>query len=150
MRDAISAQHSLGLVNPLLPYNWPEDFPEDCPPEHAPPADGAYYRIVGNDPPAPSDFVSMYHLNRNRAEREISRGRRTQCETMGLSVHAERMHAIECAQQYPKLGGKIARLFLTPASGKAIQTGGGLGSHNTWWKARGFDPLGSAQVLQII
>ena len=150
LRDAISADHSLGLVNPLLPYNWPEDFPENCPPEHTPHANGTYYRIVKNDPPEPSDFVSLYHLNRNRAEIEIRRGKRTQCETMGLSVYKERIHATECAQQYPKLGDMIAHLFLTPPSGKAIQTGRGLDSHNTWWKARGFDPLGSTQVIQIV
>ena len=150
LRDVVSAQHSLGLVNPLLPFNWPEDFPKDCPPEHAPHADGTYYRIVRNDPPEQSDFVSIYNLNRKRAEVEIGRGRRTQCETMGLSVYSELIHAIECAKQYPKLGDKIARLCLTPASGKAVQTGRGLDSHNTWWKALGFDPLESAQVIQII
>ena len=137
-------------MNPLPSYTWPDDFPEDCPPEQAPHADGTYYRIVKNDPPEPSDFVSIYHLSRRRAEREIGYGRRTQCETMGLSVYTERNHAIQCAQQFPKIGDKIAQLFLTSASGTAIQTGSGLGSHNTWWKPRGFDPLSSAQVVKLI
>lgn len=146
-RNVIVARHYLELVSPMLSYTWPEDFPEGCPPEQASRVNGTYYRIVKNDPPESGDFVSNYHLNQKRAEREISRGRRTQCETMGLSVYTESVDAIQCAQQFPKLGSKIAHLFLTPASGTALKTGSGWDSHNTWWKPQGFDPVGSAQVI---
>ena len=66
----------------MVSWNWPPDFPEDCPPEDAVPADGVYYRIVNNDPPQSSDFVSVYHLRRERAMREVRRMRRTLCDTL--------------------------------------------------------------------
>ena len=127
------------------PWIWPLEFPEDCPPEQAPPAFGTCYRIVKNNPPEWSDFISVYHKNPTRAEKEISYGRRSRCETMGLSVFTNKSHAVECAQQYPKIGDKIATLTLTLASGEIIQTGSAFDSHNTWWKAENYDLMRSVQ-----
>ncbi len=129
---------------------WPTDFPEGCPPDQAPSANGTCFRIVKNDPPISNDFVSVYHQNRTRAEREISNGTRSPCETLGLSVFTVQDHAVRCAQQYPKLGDKIVTLALTRASGKMAQTGGGFDSHNTWWKAEQFDPTGSVQRIDRV
>ena len=128
-----------------IPWIWPPDFPDDCPPDQAAPANGTCYRIVKNNPPESSDFISVYHQNRTRAEKEISYGRRNKCETMGLSVFTNKSHAVECAQQYPKIGDKIATLALTFASGKMTQTGSAFDSHNTWWKAENYDLTSSVQ-----
>ena len=131
----------------LISWNWPSDFPQGCPPEQASAADGSYYRIVKNDPPEPDDFVSVYHLNRDRAILEIRRGRRSECETKGLSVFMDRDDAIRCAHQYPKIGNRVATVALTPKSGKTLQTGGISESHHTWWKVADFDPLTTVQVV---
>ena len=40
----------------MVSWNWPADFPDDCPPEDAVPAGGVYYRIVKNDPPQSSVY----------------------------------------------------------------------------------------------
>lgn len=92
----------------------------------------------------------MYHQNRTRAEGIIKRGERTMCETMGLSVYADENDAVQCALQYPNIGNKIARLTLTPASGRAIPTDGGFPSHHTWWKVRDFNPIDSVEVVHIL
>ena len=130
----------------LNPWIWPCDFPVGCPPERASPTNGMCFRIVKNNPPEESDFVPLYRGNRKRAEQEVNCGRRTLCETMGLSVYVDRIHAVECAQQFPKIGDKIATLALTPAAGKMAPTGGSLPSHNTWWKAQDFDPTSPVQA----
>ena len=132
----------------MVSWNWPADFPEDCPPEQAAPADGTYYRIVRNDPPDASDFVSVYHLNRRRAERAIRRGERTQCETVGLSVYADRNDAVECAISFKGIGDKIARVDLSPEAGKMLKTDGGYPSHYTWWKERSFEATRSVQSVE--
>lgn len=131
----------------LVFNTWPADYPEDCPPEQAPHADGTYYRIVKNDPPEPGDFVSVYHQDRTRAEDEIRRSRRTLCETMGLSVFSDLDHAIQCASRYRKLGRTIASVRLASNSGKALQTQGQFSSHHTWWKVEEFDPTQYTQVV---
>ena len=131
---------------PLL-WNWPADFPPDCPPAAALPANGVYYRIVKTDPPQPADFVSQYHQNRRLANRNIQRGRATQCETMGLSVFANPNDAARRARRYPSLGNRIARLTLTPDAGTMLPTPRDDDSHHTWWLPAGYNPLGVAIIV---
>lgn len=78
---------------------------------------------------------------------EVRRGRRTRCETMGLSTYLDRDDAIDCARQYPQLGKRIASVGLTSESGKVLDTDGMFPSHHTWWKPSDFDPTGVAQVV---
>ena len=120
---------------------WPADFPEDCPPEEAQPADGVYYYIVKNDPPEPSDFVSLYHRNRELALRRVRNGIVTECQTMGLSIFTEQSDAVARARQYTRIGDKIAQLTLGPDAGKILPTPRDGDSHHTWWKAEGYGPI---------
>ena len=131
-------------------WNWPTDFPDDCPPEQASPADGTFYRIVADDPPKPADFISVFHLNPYHAMREIRRGSRTECDTKGLSVYMDKIDALGCARQFPKIGKMIASVALTPVAGKVLDTDGLFRSHHTWWKVSDFDPTGIAQVVDRV
>ena len=140
----------LKRVLKVASWTWPSYFPDDCPPERAFPSEGDYYRIVKTDPPTQGDYVSLYDLDRTRAERTVTNGQRTVCETMGLSVYASRDQAIQCARQYPKLGNQIARIALRPVAGRMLETGGYLDSHHTWWKAVGFNPIRDSQVVASV
>ena len=122
-------------------WNWPTDFPQDCPPYESGPADGSYYRIVKSDPPKPGDFVSVYYLSRGRAEKEVSDGKISLCEIMGLSTFTDEDHARACARQFPQLGSKIAKLSLGKEAGKVLPTPRDIWtSHHTWWQATGIRP----------
>ena len=134
----------------MISWNWPPDFPDDCPPEQAYPADGTYYRIVKNDPPGLGDFVSLYDLDQDRAMSVVRRRIRTECETMGLSVYLDIDDAMDCARQYPKIGNHVAGVALTSVSGKVLHTGGRFPTHHTWWKVSAFDPIGVAQVVDSV
>ena len=134
------------MVNPVTPL-WPSDFPDDCPPEEAAPANGVYYRIVKADPTQLSDFVSVYHLDRCRAEALITCGAITQCELMGLSVYADLTDAERRAERYPQLGNKIARLSLEPHTGAILSTPRNRDSHHTWWTTDGYSPTDAAVVV---
>ena len=138
------------LVLPVVSLTWPVDFPDGCPPEQSAPSGGVYFRIVKTDPPGLSDFVSAYHQKRPAANLEINRGSRTLCETMGLSVYADPTDAILCAGQFPKLGTLIARVNLTPQSGKLLGTGRPSNSHHTWWMVHGFNPIGCSEVVDSL
>lgn len=131
----------------MVSYNWPADFPLDCPPGAALPADGVFYRIVNNDPTGLGDFVSQYRQNRRLADRNIRQGNATQCETMGLSVFANKSDAVARARRYPGIGDRIARLTLAPYSGKIQPTPRDGDSHHTWWLLEGYNPTGIAIVV---
>ena len=137
------------MTNETVYWSWPTDFPENCPPLEAFSTNGTYYRIVKNDPPEASDFVPVYRQNQKRAEGAIRRGYRTQCETMGLSVFADRTDAVQCAEQYPKIGDKIASISLTPRAGMIIQTTSPFDSHNTGWMAEDFEPTAISRIVAI-
>ena len=130
-----------------MALGWPADFPDDCPPEEATPADGIYYYIVKNDPPQPSDFVSLYHRNRRLAERRIRNGIATQCRTMGLSIFAVQNDAIEQAQLTPQIGNKVAMLVLSQNAGSLLYTPRKGDSHHTWWETEDCDPTKLAIVV---
>ena len=130
-----------------MALRWPADFPEDCPPEEVAPADGVFYRIVKTDPPELGDFVSIYYLNRRRANDIIRRGLETQCTLMGLSVFSDANDAVWNAQQYNVLGDKIARLTLDADAGGMLPTPRNGNSHCTWWPADGYDPIVIATVV---
>ena len=133
-----------------MALRWPADFPEDCPPEEAAPANGVYYYIVKNDPPEAGDFVSLYHRDRDLAERRARRGA-SLCQTMGLSIYTDAYDAVKCARDYPKIGDKIARLTLGPDTGKVQHTpSASFASHHTWWLVEGCDPTKIAAVLAVL
>ena len=124
----------------LVSWNWPTEFPEDCPPTQALAANGSYYRIVKSDTRGRDDFVPLYVQSKRRAELEVRKGRRTLCETFGLSVFSDRNDAVQCASQYPNIGNMIANVNPTSSCGKILHTGGRFASHYTWWIVEGFDP----------
>ena len=124
----------------LVSWNWPTEFPEDCPPTQALAANGSYYRIVKSDPPGRDDFVPLYLQNKRRAEIIIEKRRYTLCETLGLSVYATRNDAVQFAGLFPQIGNMIAKVNPTSSCGKVLPTGSGFTSHHTWWIVEGFDP----------
>ena len=89
----------------------------------------------------------MYDERPSWAEQQVTRGNRTWCETMGLSVYTNPDDAVECAKKYRNLGTNIAKVNLVPISGKVLPTDGGCPSHNTWWKAEGFDPTQHSEII---
>lgn len=127
----------------MVSWNWSADYPDDCPPEDAVPADGVYYRIVKNDPPQSSDYVPIRYKDPKRADLAIAVGHETPCTTIGLSVFGLKDEAIGWATRYSGIGNMIASVTLTPLMGKVLHTPrpkGGV-SHHTWWPVRGFDPV---------
>lgn len=134
----------------MISWIWPSHFCKDCPPERADSADGIFYRIVKSDPPTQTDYISMYCQNRKRAEEQVTQGRRSLCEIMGLSVYADEADAIGCANQFPQIGNKIASVTLNRSAGKTQKTSGNSESHHTWWKAVEFNPVKQSQVIRSL
>lgn len=96
------------------------------------PSKGTYFRLVKNKPPRSEDFVSVYYGKRAYAENLIATGRRSQCQTMGLSVFEVLADAEQCARWMPKLGSRVAAVIASPSDGKMLATRGQFVSHRTW------------------
>ena len=132
-------------------YNWPADFPADCPPAAALAADGIYYYIVKTDSPQIEEFAPLHRRDRERADKAVRNGRATRCETMGLSSYANLDDALACRTAFPRIGSRIALLTLAPDAGKILPTprviNGVEDSHCTWWHPADYDPTAAVTVV---
>ncbi len=122
--------------------SFPSDFPENCPPTDAIAPSGTYYRIVRQNPPVSRDFTPKFREDERQARRQVRNRHYTLCETMGLSMFREMEHVIQCAMQFPKLGGFIAEMQLGSQHGRIKLTGRRGDSHHTWWLPNDCEPLG--------
>ena len=111
---------------------WPDYFPENCPPENAQAAFGQVYRLVDNDPPTPDDFQSWREQHPNEQCPKTV----TECQACGLSVFTS-ISDIEVAQRKVRRlrNKKIAVGNLTIELGQILPTPSqNTGqSHHTWW-----------------
>ncbi len=59
---------------------WPDYFPDDCPPQDAQPATGDVYRLVKQNPPESKDFIPLREKKTGEDFGE------KECQACGLSV----------------------------------------------------------------
>ena len=105
--------------------NFPLDWPANCPPLDAEPADGEVYRIVRNNPMQTIDAAT--HRETGRLPKA------TACLRCGLSVFSELRDVLHQRELFPKLGDFIAIANLAKKDGKMKLTQGRFPSHLTWW-----------------
>lgn len=110
--------------------NWPEHFPDTCPPEDAADTSHRVYRFVKNAPPTAQDFLSYKEL-----DPDFDFGDR-ECMACGLSVYT----TLADAQLAQKLVPGMAKRSI--AQGDLIHNDGLIKhspsfsgeSHHTWWR----------------
>ncbi len=104
---------------------FPSDWPASCPPDDAEDAHSGIFRIVKNDPPEDSDFLTHYETGRlPKAD---------SCLRCGLSTFRDIRDAIHQRQLMPRLGRFIANGVLESQHGKTKLTKGQQPTHTTWW-----------------
>lgn len=120
-----------------------EPLPEGCPPEVAEvlvePRD--VFRLVSTNPPIDADFRSQRALNPTKSY-SLS-----ECQTRGLSVHAELADSVRTLKLPRFRKSKVCRVSLLPGAGYLQQTG--TPSHHTWWPLAAFDILERCEVLTL-
>ncbi len=107
---------------------WPEHFPENCPPANSIEAGGTVHRFVRNNPPENNDFRSnrLLHPQQDFGENI--------CQACGLSVYRDKNDLIRKLRRLPaKRKCHIATGNLNPDTGKILPTPTQGDSHNTWW-----------------
>jgi hypothetical protein len=106
---------------------WPDHFPENCPPADAPDPAGIYLRFVESLPPTPKDFVSYLQQGRSEGMSEVVRA--------GLSVYSTRQQMEKKRALSPLLRTSVvAQARLEPKHGK-VSFAGSRG-HRTLWLRR--------------
>ena len=119
---------------------WPEYFPENCPPTTATSPNGKFYRFIAkdHDEPQSKDFVSWRELNLEKPCPDNI----PECQACGLSVYSDLEEIRRMKKVIPKLRKmKIAGGSLTESSGKIKNTPSrNSQNHNTWWVPQNENP----------
>jgi hypothetical protein len=111
---------------------FPTHFPNQCPPATASDATGDPFRLVDNNPPTASDFIS-YHLLGKKYDKA------KHCEACGLSVFVREEDVRQFLKAIPFFRKKhVAKGTVAADWGKVAQTG--RFSHHTWWIPEGKSP----------
>jgi hypothetical protein len=122
--------------------DWPNHFPENCPPNAAKDADGEeVYRLVDQNPPSDPDFIS--HRLRY-PKREFF----DECKACGLSIFTNIEDSIKLRKRLPALRDTSIALGKLPSeAGKILPTPYSGNSHYTWWIPNGVKVAGYFKVI---
>ena len=125
---------------------WPDYFPDDCPPQDAQPATGDVYRLVKQNPPESKDFIPLREKKTSEdfGERE--------CQACGLSVLGNAEDALRMRKRARGMEKRlIAKGTLNPFLGKIKHTPSSRygRSHRTWWVPTEVEPWSVFRVVQI-
>lgn len=124
---------------------WPDYYPEDCPPENARPASGVVYRLIRQSHPTSKDF---------RSHRETQPHRTfdvPECIACGLSVFMDIEDVIRLQKRVPALRRRrVAKGTLVSDLGNMLPTPSRTGrSHHTWWVPVSTQPWELFQVAPV-
>lgn len=108
---------------------WPEHFPQGCPPPDAMDAEGPFFRIVTSDPPTEGDFKTHWELGREGPP----------CLRHGLSGFRTFDEVALFREVIPGFRKRrVARAELKPELGKLKNTPTkNSKGHHTWWVPEG-------------
>ncbi len=111
-------------------YIWADDTPQNCPPDHAKPSVGRYYRAVKNIPPENSDFMRWIDEPHNF-------GKTRSCAACGVSVFSSIEGVVNMIKRFPNRWGKfpnhgVMQGDLEEIIGVISQEGKNLEHYNIW------------------
>lgn len=123
---------------------WPDYYPEQCPPKEATFINGSVYRFIGGETPQEKDFVPHFLLS----NRIIIGGL---CQACGLSVFKTREEIYRFSKRIPAFRRKrIVHAALDPSMGKILNTPSSHSKdHYTWWMPKHLkEPWRLFQVIE--
>jgi hypothetical protein len=110
---------------------WPDNFPDCCPPEDAREPSEMVYRWIKKDSPTPEDFLTVRDLYPNRPFPENDK----ECRACANSVYTSRddMRINRTTGRFRDMN--VAVGHLTPDLGRIKHTPspGTKNSHHSWW-----------------
>ena len=124
---------------------WPDFYPENCPPAGVERASGTVYHLVQHDPPQTEDFITYYEENPKFFESNPH----LICKGCGVSVYTDLRDIRRLKKRSKKLKNRhIAEGKLNPTLGRIQHTPSRRRkSHHTWWVPIG---IKSWSVFKVI
>ena len=125
---------------------WPDYFPDDCPPQGAQPATGDVYRLVKQNPPESKDFMPL------REKKTSEDFGEKECQACGLSVFRNVEDAIRVKSRARGMEKRIvSKGTLSPHLGRIQNTPSKMFGklHHTWWVPTEGQPWSIFRVVQI-
>lgn len=125
---------------------WPDYFPDDCPPQDAQPVTGEVYRLVKKDPPESRDFIPF------REKKPSEDFGEKECQACGLSVLKNIEDAVRMKSRARGMEKRlVAKGTLSPHLGRIKRTPSRRfgRSHHTWWVPTEVQPWRIFHVVQI-
>jgi hypothetical protein len=131
-------------------FEWPEHFPESCPPSDAESAAGEFYRIVDEDPPDGEDFIGNLRLQQLGLRfKNKKRPWSDDCEAAGLSVLADRDDVMNLREATGPMRLKAIAYGDITGDGVMKHTpSASYKSHHTWWIPMGVEAHEYFRVLE--
>lgn len=121
---------------------WPDYYPENCPPKEAKPASGKVYRLVKHNPPQAEDFLSTW-------EEFPGRFPIPTVKNSGVSVYTDPQDIERLKKRIRQLRNrKTAEGKLNPMLGMIQRTEGKERSHHTWWVPIRVEPWHVFKVIR--
>ena len=116
-------------------YNWPKDYPKNCP-DDLKENPGKYYRCIKNNRAIINDFYSPYQLGKPRIHSSNI------CENRSISIFSNIDDAINVIHQYPNFSKKfVVELNLRGNHGVIHRSPNNDNSHHDWWIPDNVNPL---------
>ncbi len=113
---------------------WPDYYPENCPPGDAEPASGTVYRLVRHNPPQAEDFLSTW-------EEFPGRFPEPNIRICGTSVYTDPQDIERLKKRVRHLRDrKTAKGEISRQHGMILKTKAVEKTHTTWWIPIGTKP----------
>lgn len=123
-----SIEHSPSPGN----WQWPQFFPECCPPDDAELTSNAVYRLVRHIPPMRDDF-QPWCIENGKVDKSKP------CMSCAISVFDDLEDIRKMQRRVPSQRAKaVAKGTLRPELGVSKSTG--KRTHRSWWTPEGVDP----------
>ena len=123
---------------------WPDHFPEICPPDDSIPASGEVYRCINNPPPKRTDFLSLFEEGRRMWPGT------DKCMFCGLSIYSDVEDIFQMWRRVKGFGKRhIVKGRLDTLMGKMKNTPIHESSHYTWWIPVGCEPWKVFESIEV-
>lgn len=121
--------------------HWPNDFPENCPPNDAQARSIIVYMLISTPIDVEKDFLPLYD-RQPKGQANLREDAWRWCQAKGLSVFENKEHLRSIQGNVRRFKNhQIGRFRITPAMGVLKPTSSLYGdSHRTWWFPVGIKP----------
>lgn len=121
---------------------WPDFFPDECPPDNSESATGIVFRLISGNKPKEKDFLSYRELYPSK------KFKLPECRVCSLSVYKLADDIERLKRRVPATRKKkLSKGSLSSKYGKIKHTPTQGDSHHSWWRTENSQPWLRFEVI---